>query len=167
MSRSVYKTKKKERNVWVYSLACLYLLRYVKPDASIIQSTALRRSPTRDTLLRVTCAHDTTTAMCVHACVYSDEDGRGTYRHVRSCSRISRIVPEEDGRVTSAATLTWPPGWRVGLTLSEICAARYLSSWRFRPECLTKRHLFPFFTPHKKIFPSFVSYKWCASEDPI
>lgn len=86
----------------------------------------------------------------VHTCVYSDEDGRETYRHVRSCSRISRIVPG-DGRVTSAATLTWPPGWRVSLTLSEICAARYLSSWRFRSGCRAKRHLFPFFTPHKKI----------------
>lgn len=62
------KTKKEERNVWVHSLACLYLLRYVKPDASIIQSTALRRSPTRDTLLRVTCAHDTTTAMYTRVC---------------------------------------------------------------------------------------------------
>lgn len=74
----------------------------------------------------------------------------GKYRHARSRSRISRVV-SRDGRVASAARLTWPPGWHVALTLSEICAGRYLSSWRFRPGCRAKRHLFPFFTPYKKI----------------
>lgn len=130
--------------MWVHSLACLYLLRYVKPDASIIQSTALRRSPTRDTLLRVTCAHDTTTAMYTRVCTAR----RGWSRNVQARALLLQDIPDSpwggwpcdiscDTDVTS-----W--GWRVGLTLSEICAARYLSSWRFRPECLAKRHLFPF-----------------------
>jgi len=45
------KTKRWRKETWVHYLTCLYLLRYVKPDASIIQSTArvFRRFPGRAT----------------------------------------------------------------------------------------------------------------------
>lgn len=43
-ARCVLKQRSR-RETWVHSLARLYLLRYVKTDASIIQSTALRRFP--------------------------------------------------------------------------------------------------------------------------
>lgn len=54
VSRCARRVILKQRRTWVHFPSpspCLYLLRYVKPDASIIQSTALRRSRTCATLL--------------------------------------------------------------------------------------------------------------------
>jgi len=124
----------------VHSPMCLCLLHNVKPDASIIQSTALRRFP--DALARA--------ILFTPACTRE----RRAYAYVRQVRHV-RSLPLQDipgrpqgwPRDTSRDTdVTLGRVTHVALTLSEICAARHLSSWRFRAETSRpQRHSFPFF----------------------
>lgn len=100
----------------MHSPICLRLLRYVKTDASIIESTALRRFPD---------------ASRARARVYAyARQGPGT--RVSPAPGYPGSSPRDNRGGISRVTDVTLRVTRVALTLSEICAGRYLSSWRFR-----------------------------------
>lgn len=112
-----WRGEERERTPW---RACTY---YVTSNPTH-PSYSRRRSDVPRTCSTPVCGHvhvvrhdDVHTYRWIHTVTRTV----GTHRHARPRSRISRVVPR-DGRVASAARLTWPPGWRVALTLSEICA---------------------------------------------
>lgn len=54
---------------------------------------------------------------------------RGWSRNVQARALLLQDIPDSPRGMAvwhQPRHLTWPPGWRVGLTLSEICVARYI-----------------------------------------
>lgn len=158
--------------------ACLYLLRYVKPDASIIQSTALRRSRTCATLLcaRVTC----TTRHNLHVHLpppthTHTHTGTHTMRRGHAAKRTERhasLLQDIPGLSPGMAVWRQPRHWRD--------LQGDASPWHFQKYARQDVFLLGDFAravgrndicspsswPVRKIYRNPVPQKWRATEDP-